>query len=319
MAATLCRTAGGCRPAVRAPPAARTTLPAPPRATPNPTPPPDVSRVVVGNRLIRAPPLPEAEARADLQQHADDAVVLAFVSESAICRAPLAAAAARRALAALNPPLSAPAVLVEALAARDYCLDEGPDPDAVAAAQDAGLADDAFLSGTATLFNPPLHGPRADVVLAMDRFVAEDVLRELTIFDTVSAGGGGSGGGSGGGGALSLGSKVRMLGGFAARGGGGGGKESSASATLSLASDGTEAWDVDDPLYGNPGGPAQAAAVRDAAGAVVAGVDGLVAWLAALDAEARASGTPLRAALRAALGEAGEIAWLAPPMLAPRG
>jgi hypothetical protein len=231
-----------------------------------------------------------------------------------VCRAPLAAAAARRALAALDPPLSAPAVVVEALAARDYCIGDPPEPDVVASARAAGLADAGFKAGTAAVFVPPRDGVRADLVIVMDRFVAEDVLRDLTIFDTLAAGGGGGDGDSG----VSLGSKVRMLGGFATRkiGGSGSGGDGDAAGLLRAASDNSsEAYDIDDPLYGNMGGPAQAAAVEAATAAIVAGVDGLVAWLAALDAEAGAAGTPLRAAVRGAAGAAGEIPWLAPPML----
>ena len=277
------------------------------------TPPPDVSRNVV-RREVRAPPLAEGAARPDL---APADLCLAFVSESGYCRAPLAAAAARRALTRLQPPLSAPVVVCEALASRDYCAGRGPAPDAVAAAGALGLADPAFAASVATPFLPATHAVRADLLAVVDRFVAADVLREVTVFDTVAAAE-----------SPAFGSKVRLLGGFAGRAAGAVGAAAGPAAgapsavdalrAASAAGEG-EATDIDDPLYGNPGGPAQAAAVEAAGVACEAGAAGLVAWLAALDAEAGAAGVPLRTALAAALGAAGEIAWLVPPMLAPRG
>lgn len=275
------------------------------------TPPPDVSRNVV-RRAVRAPPLSQAAARPDLPDPA--ALCLAFVSESGYCRAPLAAAAARAALGRLRPPLSAPVVVCEALASRDYCAGRGPSPDAARAAARLNLADPLFSASTATPFLPATHAVRADLLAVVDRFVAADVLREVTVFDTVLAAD-----------TPAFGAKVRLLGGFAGRkvGENPGASSPSSSAVdalraASAAGEG-EDTDIDDPLYGNAGGPAQAAAVEAAAVACEAGAAGLVAWLAALDVEAMAAGIPLRTALSAALGAAGEIVWLMPPMLAPRG
>jgi len=289
------------RPALAAPRAARPLV----CAAAN-SPPPDVSRNVV-RREVRAPPLAEEAARPDLPS---DGLCLAFVSESGYCRAPLAAAAARRALAALSPPLSSPVVICEALASRDYCAGRPPSPDAAAVAATRGLADPAFSAARATPFLPATHAVRADLLAVVDRFVAADVLREVTVFDTVAAGE-----------TAAYGSKVRLLGGFAKAGDGGGEGSGSAVDALVAASAAGEGEDsdIDDPLYGNGGGPAQAAAVDAAAAACEAGAGGLVAWLGALDREATVAGIPLRAALSGALGTAGEITWLVPPMLAPRG
>jgi protein-tyrosine-phosphatase len=263
-----------------------------------------VSRNVV-RREVRSPPLSESAARPDLPA---DGLVLAFVSESGYCRAPLAAAAARRALSALNPPLSAPVVICEALASRDYCAGRGPSPDAAAVAAARGLADGAFSSSLATPFLPATHAVRADLLAVVDRFVAADVLREVTVFDTIAAGE-----------TAAFGSKVRLLGGFAAAGSDGSSSSAVDALVAASAAGEGEDSDIDDPLYGNGGGPEQRAAVEDAAAACEAGAGGLVSWLGALDREAVAAGVPLRAALSNALGTAGEITWLVPPMLAPRG
>jgi hypothetical protein len=130
----------------------------------------------------------------------------------------------------------------------------------------------------------------------LDKYTAADVLREVSSYDLIDRGGGYSG-------------KIRKLGEWhpaAARG----------------AKAAPDAGDIDDPLYGNGGGPAELARVRAAAEAAAACALGLAAWLAETrgrDADA-AAGEPggMRAALRTRVLALEPIAWLVPPMLSPR-
>eukprot|EP01024_Parvocaulis_polyphysoides_P025205 TRINITY_DN23013_c1_g1_i3.p2 TRINITY_DN23013_c1_g1~~TRINITY_DN23013_c1_g1_i3.p2 ORF type:complete len:188 (+),score=55.53 TRINITY_DN23013_c1_g1_i3:193-756(+) len=74
-----------------------------------------------------------------------------------------------------------------------------------------------------------------DLVLVMDKFTAADVLREVTVYDTIDKGGNYS-------------KKVRKLGGF-----------------TKTAQSGLDEGDIDDPLYGNIGGEEEKEAVREVA------------------------------------------------------
>ena len=145
-----------------------------------------------------------------------------LVSESGVCRSALAAAALR-ALAERHG--LAGEVECDSRATRDYSVGESPHPAAQAAAAELGLALPEGL--TARVFDGAADIVTHQLVVVMDKYTVADVLREVSVFDTIS-----SLGGSGGG---RYSRRVRRLGEFHPRLG------------ASRAPDGA---DIEDPLYG---------------------------------------------------------------------
>jgi protein-tyrosine phosphatase len=210
-----------------------------------------------------------------------------FVSESGVCRAVLAVAAFTASLAAHGLE---GLVEVEAAATRDYCQGEGPDPAAVAVLAAVGLPlPPAYAART---FDQAADVVRCDLVLVMDKFTAADVLREVSVFETINPSA-----------RYSL--KVRRLGEFHPR--------------LGAAPSGSDpdAQDIDDPLYGNPnaGGAEEAAAMAAAVRLVAESCEGLGEHLAGLLVAPEGGG--LRERVAGWLQEVGGIDWLVPPMLQP--
>ncbi|WIA42862.1 hypothetical protein OEZ86_008786 [Tetradesmus obliquus] len=169
-------------------------------------------------------------------QQANDKAQIMFVSESGICRGPLAAALFRHMLA--DSPLRG-WVDVHVRASRDYCIGQQPHPAADAVAQAAlgaplaGAAADgaaesaAAAAGGAVQFDPAADIVASDLVLVMDKYTAADVLREVSSYDLINPGGYYS-------------ARVRVLGSF--------------HPVLGKRNSLTDAQDIDDPLYGNTGG-----------------------------------------------------------------
>lgn len=131
----------------------------------------DVSGAVVSPSFRSTPWAAEAAAAGD---GARPPASVLLVSESGICRAPLAAAALA---VALQRRGLGDRVQLGCRASRDFCLGEGPDPAAASAAADLGLA---LPQGYAVQqFKEAEDIVTADVVLVVDKFVAADVLREV--------------------------------------------------------------------------------------------------------------------------------------------
>ena len=218
-----------------------------------------------------------------------------FISESGICRAPLAAAALT---AALEKRGLRAAVECTSAASQDYCVGDSPEGSTVAAAEKLGLS---FPKGnTARMFEPGADLVRHDVILVMDKFTAADVLREASVFDTIYLD-------------AKYSSKVRKIGEFGDF------------AAAGLQNDGntggnSDASDVEDPLYGNAGGEEEAAAVLKVAQQIAQCCEGMADWISGLAAAKGADGeaVALRAAMAAWLQSAGAVDWLAPPLLRPR-
>ncbi|KAL4447469.1 hypothetical protein ABPG75_004688 [Micractinium tetrahymenae] len=250
-----------------------------------------------------------------------------LVSESGVCRCVLAAAALSGALQRRG--LSA-AFRLACRASRDYCLGQGPEPAAGQVAAELGwVLPEAYQ---AQQFQEARDITEFDMLLVMDKFVAADVLREVSVYDTIQTWGRGG-----------YSSKVRRLGEFAP----------AAAAAAAAAAGGRgadpDAADIGDPLYGNMESEAELAAVRAAAAAIEESCEGLADFLAGVERHFRegqqagqeeqegqtaeasggaalseaaidggeASGS-LGAALTAAVRQLGEMDWLVPPMLAPR-
>ena len=207
-----------------------------------------------------------------------------FVSESGVCRAPLAAAAMTAALRAAG---LADEALCAASCSRDYNAGDGADPFAVAAAEHLGLLADLPSGYTVRVFDERVDIVQNDLVLVFDKYTAADVLREISVFDTIDPG-------------ARLSSRVRRLGEFRS--------------TTSTAPD---AADIDDPLYGNFGGAKEAAQVTACADDITDCCSGLVEHLMCLRTAAGGAGQ-LRAAVAGWLCDADGVEWLVPPMLQPR-
>ncbi|WIA42861.1 hypothetical protein OEZ86_008786 [Tetradesmus obliquus] len=269
-------------------------------------------------------------------QQANDKAQIMFVSESGICRGPLAAALFRHMLA--DSPLRG-WVDVHVRASRDYCIGQQPHPAADAVAQAAlgaplaGAAADgaaesaAAAAGGAVQFDPAADIVASDLVLVMDKYTAADVLREVSSYDLINPGGYYS-------------ARVRVLGSF--------------HPVLGKRNSLTDAQDIDDPLYGNTGGQKEQDAVllaakliHESCAALLQQLEGLAAEQGLLDDEAVAAavaaiasgssdsssgadaaaaagedaslqlspGARFRQALVGRIREEGVISWLVPPML----
>jgi protein-tyrosine-phosphatase len=233
-----------------------------------------------------------------------------FVSESGVCRGPLAVAAFAEAAEKQGLATSGGFIECSAAASRDYCVNEPPEFSAHLAAECLGwtLPQDS-LSRT---FLPSSDLAKMDLILVMDKFIAADVLREASVFDTIYLEAGFSG-------------KVRNLGEFhpsaavkpnsntsdstSSEGGG------SASATT----DPGKVFEINDPLYGNIGGEEEEDEVYRAALDIQQCCNGLVEFLVSLNTTtSRENNTNLRAAVEKWLQTADGVEWMRPPLLSPR-
>lgn len=258
-------------------------------------------------------------------QQAKDKAQIMFVSESGICRGPLAAALFSHMLA--DSPLRG-WVDVHVRASRDYCIGQQPHPAADAVAQAAlgaplaaaaadGAAEPAAAAAGAVQFDPAADIVASDLVLVMDKYTAADVLREVSSYDLINPGGYYS-------------ARVRVLGSF--------------HPVLGKRNSLTDAQDIDDPLYGNTGGQKEQDAVllaakliHESCAALLQQLEGLAAEQGLLDGTEPAAaaapgsngdaaagedasvplspGAKFRQALVGRIREEGVISWLVPPML----
>ncbi|KAF8057642.1 ptpA [Scenedesmus sp. PABB004] len=262
-----------------------------------------VDGLVVDPAFRSTPWHAEQQLQAQQQDGAGRKALIMFVSESGIARAPLAAALFAKQLAA--SPLAG---WVDAAprATRDYCLGQPPHPAAVAAAAALGTPLDSTAgAGGALRFEPAADIVAADLVLVFDKYTAADVLREVSSYDLINPGGHYS-------------ARVRLLGSFHPR--------------LATKAGQADAQDLDDALYGNVGGQAEADAVLACAGLVAEATAGLVGQLEALAAaegllpagggggaagggDDVGAAARLREALVLRVRSEGVISWLVPPML----
>jgi len=125
-----------------------------------------------------------------------------------------------------------------------------------------------------------------DVVLVMDKFTAADVLREVSVYDTINKDA-----------QYSL--KVRRLGEY--------------HPGLAATKD-QEGQDIGDPLYGNAGGVDELADVEQAAELIREACQGFVKFLSQLK-QRSPDAASFRSALQEEILKMQDIDWLKPPML----
>eukprot|EP00887_Chlorella_sp_A99_P003002 scaffold9.g3002.t1 len=295
----------------------------------------DTSGAVV-SPAYRATPWAAEEVEA---ASARTAARILLVSESGICRSVLAAATLGAALARRD---LGGEVEVRCAATRDYCSGEPPHPAAAAAAAALGLELPADEVG-AQQFDEASDIAANELVVVMDKYTAADVLREVSVYDTIREGAGYS-------------HRVRRLGKCsplsvrclspscrcilcpcapqrkravcslnAPRPPGGAGEFHPELSDASGAAAHPDAADIEDPLYGkgcvcgNLGGEEEAAAVLECARRIQESCEGLAQRLAELHEAAAAQGGSMRQAVAAAAAALDEPAWLVPPMLQRRG
>lgn len=129
----------------------------------------DVSRAVVATAYRSTPWAAEAAEEACGRTKAR----VLFVSESGVCRAPIAVAALQAALQ--NRGLES-SVECMAAASRDYCLGEPPHPAVAPALLALGLP---AVSAPARLFDDSTDLASHDLIVVFDKYTAADVLREV--------------------------------------------------------------------------------------------------------------------------------------------
>ncbi|DBA94929.1 TPA: hypothetical protein ACH3X1_002458 [Trebouxia sp. C0004] len=177
----------------------------------------DVSHAVVDASYRSTPWAAQREEDASTST----VVQVLMISESNVCRSVLAEIIMRQQLtdAGLDSM-----VQVESKGTRDYNVGDGADVSVQAAVQQMGLQIPENFQ--ARQINPERDIVCFDVVLVMDKFTAADVLREVSVYDTINKDA-----------QYSL--KVRRLGEY----------HSGLAATKDQ-----EGQDIGDPLYGNAGG-----------------------------------------------------------------
>lgn len=237
----------------------------------------DVSAAVV-NPSYRSTPWRAEEAR---EASPNSKARILFISESNVCRGVLAEAWCRQQLTVAG---LSDLVECESKGSRDYNVGDPPEPSVLEAASQLGLALPADFA--ARHFDHEADVVNYDLLVVMDKYTAADVLREVSVYDTISKEA-----------RYSL--KVRRLG------------EWHPQLRRMIAPD---AQDIEDALYGNVGGQQELAEVLAAAKVIQVACIGLVEWLQQL--QAQEEGRSLRDKLVDTVGRMDEIAWLKPPLLA---
>eukprot|EP00210_Caulerpa_lentillifera_P006713 g6415.t1 len=176
----------------------------------------------------------------------------------------------------------------ESRATRDYNIGEGPDPAVIEASENLSI----FLNENkkAELFNYEKDIVLFDLVLVMDKFTAADVLREISVYDTIQK-------------EKRYSVKVRRLGEFHPK--------------LKL-NEQTDGQDIDDPLYGNYGGTSTRIQVEEAAKTIEAACLGLLTYLQGIEKRANGDGKVFKKLVEEDILNMNCIDWLVPPMLQPK-
>lgn len=222
----------------------------------------------------------EAERRKEA--NSADVVQLLFVSESNVCRSVLAEATMNDLLKAYG---MSGTVKCASRGSKDFNIGDPPDKAllAVAAELDLRLPE----GQVARQFDHETDIVSFDLVLVMDKYCAADVLREVSVYDTINKAGKYS-------------AKVRMLGEYH--------KQLSGSKQ-------PDGQDIDDPLYGNIGGQEEQEAVQRTAMIIAEACNGLLEFLQQTKLSASANGLTFRQELISAIDDLEAIDWLVPPML----
>ncbi|KAG0570314.1 hypothetical protein KC19_6G153400 [Ceratodon purpureus] len=163
-------------------------------------------------------------------------------------------------------------------ASRDYNAGESPDPRAVVIAEEIGLK--LPEGATARVFECQSDIVLFDLLVVMDKFNASDVLKEVTVYEAIDK-------------EARYTHKVRRLAEFCRT---------------------KKMDDIDDPLYGNMGGPEELALLREAYEDIRASCIGLMQTIIDIKAGLQDSES-LKQGVGKSLGEMESLDWLVPPML----
>ncbi|KAG6558124.1 hypothetical protein Mapa_000305 [Marchantia paleacea] len=205
----------------------------------------------------------------------DDRIQILFLSEGNICRSVYAEAIFSD---LLRQHYLEDLVKCSSKAVRDYNEGESPDPRVVLVAEECGLQ---LPEGkVSVVFDCASDIVNADLVLVFDKFNASDVLKEVTIYETVDKTSRHTG-------------KVRRMGEFCQ--------------TRSIE-------DIEDPLYGNMGGAEELELLHEVHDQIRDSCEGLVQTILNIKTNSQGSES-LRQGLRRSLGDMEALNWLVPPML----
>eukprot|EP00884_Botryococcus_braunii_P004546 jgi/Botrbrau1/14092/Bobra.182_3s0038.1 len=247
----------------------------------------DVSGVVVQPAYRSTPWAAEAVQGRESKGAAARKALIMLVSESNICRSVFAEAMMRT---LLEESGLSDLVAVESKGTRDYAVGEQPPQRVRQVAEEMGLL--LPREAGARLLDPDRDIVRADLMLVMDKFTAADVLREVSVYDTINPEG-------------NYCRKVRFLGSFH---------------PLLAVREGPDAFDIDDPLYGNIGGTAELVEMQACAEILQEACRGLALFLQEIAAALPQGEGPaeFRSSLKAKIASMDTTTWLVPPMLQPR-
>jgi protein-tyrosine-phosphatase len=154
-----------------------------------------------------------------------------FVSEAGIARAVMAQSLFSTTLKALGLEKR---VWSEARASRDYAVGEGPQPSVrkhLNEAFDITLSSEEEAEAKVKVLNMKMEAVDSDLILCMDKFVAEDVMKEASLYELTQP-------------EANLTPKIKLLGEW-------------------LSQDSSLEKEIDDPLYGNYGGEDEERAVAE--------------------------------------------------------
>lgn len=166
-------------------------------------------------------------------------------------------------------------------AVRDYNVGELPDPRTLKMGKERGVV--LKEEKIAEVISPAQDITAFDLIVVMDKFNAADILKEVSVFDTIDP-------------SANYSSKVRLLGSFCKS---------------------RNVGDIDDPLYGNMGGPEELDLLGNAITDIEDSCAGLLAEL--LDIKSSLSdGRGFREGITEWLRGLETIEWMVPPMLQKR-
>jgi len=235
-----------------------------------------VRRLVVEDTSYRTRP---KAADAASESGAKEPLQILILGEANICRSPIAEAMLRAELEAAG---LAGVVGIASKAVQDYTVGEGV-PEAVRTGLEALDVPLVAPEHVARKWRPEWDVVDYDLLLAVDRYVAADAMKEVSVWDTIQK-------------EVEYCGKIRGLYEFNPKG-----------------------TEIEDPLYGNTGGAEEQEALKRTVDELRPAVKGIAAALA--DAVSRSEGTTqaaLRDGLAARIQDMGEFEWDAPPMLRKR-
>eukprot|EP00898_Chlorokybus_atmophyticus_P001387 jgi/Chlat1/2249/Chrsp17S02563 len=218
------------------------------------------------------------KAEASKAATATSQIRILFVSEGNVCRSVLAEAFFN---AVLKENGLSELVECESKGSRNYNEGEEPDERVAEVAQDMGVSLPEGM--TARVFVPAEDIVAYDLVVVMDKFNASDVLKEVSVYDTIHKSGNYS-------------VRVRKLGEFRT----------------------PPVDDIDDPLYGNDETPEEMEYLRATARMLQESCKGLVDYIIGVRQACAKTQQPLKEAFSQSICGMQAMDWLVPPMLQKR-